>query len=117
MSEESEEQQYPSLVDQGKNLARFSWDLIKHLQKSQNHTALFVSDETYAERTMTCRGCDRYDELENRCRECGCFVPAKAKIILDSCPLNKWKVDDSNWETTFNEIVSNMENDTLDKTP
>ena len=26
---------------------------------------------------------DKYDELENRCKECGCFVPAKAKIILD----------------------------------
>jgi len=104
----SDEKQYPPLAEQAKNLAQFSWDLIKHLQQNQNHTRLFVSDETYNERIMTCRGCDKYDELENRCRECGCYVPAKAKIILDSCPLNKWKEENSNWENIFQEIVTEI---------
>jgi len=104
-----ENTQYPSLAQQGKNLAKFSWDLIKHIQQNQNHTRLFVSDETYKERIMTCKGCDKYNELENRCRECGCYVPAKAKIILDSCPLNKWKEENSNWENIFQEMVTEME--------
>lgn len=113
----SEEQKYPSLTEQGKNLARFSWDLIKHLQKGENLTSLFVSEEVYNERIKTCNSCEKYNDNDKRCTECGCYVHAKAKIVLDACPLNKWKVDDSNWETTFNEIVSKMENDTLDKTP
>lgn len=106
----SENQEYPSLVEQGKNLAKFSWDLIKYLQQNKNHTILFVTDEVYKERMMTCKGCDKYDELENRCKECGCFLPAKAKIILDSCPLGKWKEEDGKWEETFSDIMNNMEN-------
>ncbi len=104
----SEEQKYPSMLQQGKNLAKFSWDLIKHIQ--QNHDKfLFVSDEVYKERMMTCKGCDKYHEFENRCKECGCYVPAKAKVILDSCPLNKWGTDDTGWEEKFNDIVKDME--------
>lgn len=104
----TEQKKYPSFGEQAKNLAQFSWDLIKHLQQNQNHTRLFVSDKTYEKRIMTCKGCDKYDELENRCRECGCFIPAKAKIILDSCPLNKWKEEDDNWEDIFQEIVTEI---------
>ena len=63
---------------------------------------------------LICRSCDSYDELENRCRECGCYVPGKARIILDSCPLNKWGVDSSNWEQKFSEIEKDMG---LDNTP
>ncbi len=111
----SDKDQYPSLGQQAKNLAQFSWDLIKYLQQGQNHNALFVSDEVYKERIMTCHSCDKYDELENRCKECGCFIPPKAKIILDSCPLGKWKEENGKWEETFNEIMNNMQNNSVDK--
>lgn len=104
----SEKQDYPSLLQQGKNLAKFSWDLISHIQKNQDKF-LFVSEETYKERMMTCRGCDKYDEFENRCKECGCFLPAKAKVILDSCPLGKWSADNSSWAEKFNDIMWEME--------
>lgn len=102
------DQNYPSLVQQGKNLAKFSWDLIKYIQQNHN-SVLVVSEEVYKERIMTCRGCDKYDELENRCRECGCYLPAKAKVILDSCPLGKWAEEDSNWEETFKDLVDKIE--------
>lgn len=106
----SDKQEYPSLLQQGKNLAKFSKDLIKYIQKNQDKF-LFVSDETYRERMTICKGCDKYDEFENRCKECGCFLPPKAKIILDSCPLNKWSADDAAWEEKFTNIVSEMEKD------
>lgn len=107
----TDEKKYPSLGEQASNLAKFSWDLIKHLQQNHNHTKLFVSDETYKERVTTCKGCDKYDELENRCTECGCYIPAKAKIILDSCPLNKWKEENDNWENIFQDIVTEIEDE------
>jgi hypothetical protein len=104
----SENQDYPSLVDQGKNLAKFSWDLINYIQKNQ-HKVLFVSDEVYEERINICKGCEKYNDLESRCKECGCFIPAKAKIIIDSCPLNKWKEDKESWEQKFEDITKNLD--------
>ena len=26
--------------------------------------------------------------------ECGCFIPAKAKIAVEACPLGKWEEDE-----------------------
>jgi len=101
------DKEYPSLAQQGKNLAEFTWELLNYITKNEDKV-LFVSDEVYKERTLICKSCDMYDELENRCRECGCYVPAKAKIILDSCPLNKWGVDSSNWKERFSDIQNDM---------
>lgn len=106
MSEQSE-QKYPSLFQQGKNLAGFTWELLNYITKNEDKV-LFVSDEVYKERIGICRTCDKYDELENRCRECGCYVPGKAKINIDSCPLKKWDVDASNWEEKFDNIQKEL---------
>jgi UDP-N-acetylmuramate-alanine ligase len=106
----SEKKQYPSIGEQAKNLANFSWELIQHIHKNQG-SALTVSDEVYIERTTICKSCERFDDLEKRCFECGCYVPAKAKIIVDSCPLNKWKDLSKEWEETFNSMVENIETD------
>ena len=108
----SEKQKYPSLAQQGKNLAGFTWELLNYITKNEEKV-LFVSDEVYKERMNICRSCKRYDEFENRCMECGCYVPGKAKIILDSCPLQKWDVDSTNWEEKFSEIEKDLG---LDKT-
>ena len=37
--------------------------------------------------------------------------PQKAKIILDSCPLNKWTIDQSDWEERFEAIQKGLDND------
>jgi hypothetical protein len=105
-----DKKKYPSLFQQGKNLAGFAWELINYIESNQDKV-LFVSDEVYKKRVLTCRECDKYDELNNRCIECGCYVPAKAKIILDSCPLNKWGVDNSDWEEKFNSIIEDLGKD------
>jgi hypothetical protein len=101
------EKDYPSLFQQGKNLAGFTWELLNYITKNEDKV-LFVSDEVYKERVSICRSCDRYDELENRCVECGCYVPGKAKINIDSCPLKKWDVDSTGWEEKFSNIQKDM---------
>jgi hypothetical protein len=101
------EKDYPSLAQQGKNLAKFSWELINYIIQNEEKV-LFVNDDVYKERVNTCKSCDRYDEFENGCKECGCYIPAKAKIILDSCPLNKWGADSSSWEEKFSNIQKDM---------
>lgn len=107
----SENQDYPSLLEQGKNLAKFSWDVINYIHKNQGEV-LIVSDKVFDERLEICRGCEKYDKYENRCKECGCFIPAKAKIILDSCPLNKWTEDKEGWDKKFEDITKKLEEDT-----
>ena len=103
----SEELESPNLVEKGKNLAKFSWDLIKYL--GNNQETLFASDEIYAERINICKSCDKYIELENQCAECGCYIPMKAKIVLDSCPLEKWTANSDGWDDKFNAIMKDMD--------
>jgi hypothetical protein len=75
---------YPSLVEQGKNLMNFASKI------AQNKGPLFVSDEIKQQRMNICKECDEYDETQIRCKKCGCFLLQKASFSLDSCPLNKW---------------------------
>lgn len=103
----SEEQKYPSLGEQAKNLAKYSWDLVNYIHQNREGV-LFVSDEVYRERMTICKACDKYDELDNRCRQCGCFLPPKAKMILDSCPLDKWTADHQSWEKKFETIIDEI---------
>lgn len=107
----SENNQYPSLIQQGKNLAKFSLELINYLRNNDNdeNTSLMVSDDVYKKRLEICKNCDKFDKSQDRCRECGCFVSVKAKFVLDSCPLNKWIFNDSEWEEIFTNIINDME--------
>ena len=41
-------------------------------------------------RLAVCKTCPEYIELTRQCRECGCFLPAKAAVSSMDCPLDKW---------------------------
>ena len=98
------------LTDKAKNLAKFSWDLIKYIHKNSGEN-LVVNNDVYVERINICKSCPKYLELTNECAECGCYIPMKAKIILDSCPLGKWKESDESWESLFEKIVEDIDNE------
>ena len=85
---------YPSLPEQGKNLAKFAFEVVKNAMQSE---ALFVSDEVKESRLTICRTCEYYDETQVRCKHCGCMLEHKAKFALDSCPIDKWNVSDTDW--------------------
>ena len=42
------------------------------------------------ERMNVCLDCDRYENLLNRCKECGCFLTIKTRMKHLHCPLKKW---------------------------
>lgn len=103
----SEEKQYPSLPDQGKNMAKFVWDVFRHTM--ENHESLFVSDEIAEERIKICQKCEYYDAVQNRCKECGCFLAPKIKFSLESCPIGAWKEHDNEWlNGGFDKVVEEM---------
>ena len=85
-----------------------NWGLIRYIPKNYEKT-LFASDEIYRERLSVCKSCDKYKELENECAECGCYIPMKAKIVLDSCPLEKWTANNEGWDEKFDDIMKDMD--------
>jgi hypothetical protein len=104
------EKQYPSLSEQGKNLAKFSFDLIKNALQSG---ALIVSAEVQAQRLEICKVCEHYDAEQTRCKHCGCYLTAKISFALDSCPVQKWTENEETWmNENFNKVMDNIENQT-----
>jgi len=101
----TEESQYPSLGDQAKNLAQFSFNVVSSAINSEN--SLFATEEIINERMDICRSCEYYDAKQVRCRRCGCFLKQKVRFIFDSCPLSKWTVSDENW---LDNIAAKIEN-------
>ena len=100
--------EYPSLPDQGKNLAKFTFEVLK---KAMSSNALFVSDEVKEERLKICRTCEYYDPDQVRCKHCGCFLEHKAGYALDSCPISKWEESDSEWIAQgYDEVLDAINN-------
>ena len=101
---------YPSLFDQGKNLAQFSWKLIQYLQQHghEDNKNLMVSDKVYNERMEICKSCPKYDKEQIRCFECGCYLSVKARFILNECPLDKWTMSEEEWESSLNNIINDI---------
>ena len=86
---------YPSLPEQGKNLAKFTFQV---LQKALNGGPLIVSETVYQKRMSICRKCEYFDKSAIRCKHCGCFLQQKARVALDSCPINRWTEVDETWD-------------------
>ena len=98
---------YPSLPEQGKNLAKFAFELVKNAMQSD---ALFVSDEVKEERLTICRACEYYDEEQFRCKHCGCWLESKSRFALDSCPIDKWVESDTDWMNgKYDEVLEILE--------
>lgn len=43
-----------------------------------------------SERLKICRDCERLFKPTQTCRECGCFMVVKTRLINARCPLGKW---------------------------
>ena len=98
---------YPSLPEQGKNLAKFAFEVVKSAMQSE---ALFVSDEVREQRLAICRTCSYYDETQVRCKHCGCMLEHKARFALDSCPIDSWRESDTDWMNgKYDEVLESLQ--------
>jgi hypothetical protein len=59
------------------------WDLL-------NRRLGRVDRQTAVQRLQLCQECPKLVRLTRQCTECGCFMPAKAKLPNASCPLGTW---------------------------
>ena len=58
------------------------WDLLKR----ENWTDSEITDA----RMDVCRACPELIQATTTCKKCGCFMVAKTKLELASCPIGKW---------------------------
>jgi hypothetical protein len=48
-------------------------------------------EKTESEKRMKiCLECDHLNKLIHQCKECGCFMNLKTKLINAKCPIGKW---------------------------
>jgi hypothetical protein len=88
----SEEQQYPSIPDQAKNIVSLVQDAISDVLKGNQ---LFASDEEQTRRMDICKKCEYFNEEDVRCRHCGCFLKQKVSLTASKCPIHRWENNDS----------------------
>jgi len=89
MSQENNqgEDKFPSLVQQGKNLLGLAKDIGSD---ALTGSSIFVDKFEEQRRYDICQGCDSFDRIRKRCKECGCFMQKKVAFSSAECPLGKW---------------------------
>ena len=86
------EEQFPSINEQGKNLAKFTFEVVKNVIdiSPSNQTKFLISEEEQKQRLDVCKKCEYYSVRQNRCRQCGCHMGTKVKFGVSQCPIGKW---------------------------
>lgn len=49
-----------------------------------------ADDITAENRYSTCKECPEFLSLTKQCKQCGCVMPAKVKLLNAECPIGKW---------------------------
>lgn len=49
-----------------------------------------VSEQTKQERLNICKTCTEFTVSMRTCKQCGCYMPAKAMFAESNCPINLW---------------------------
>ena len=50
-----------------------------------------ADEQVFNKRLNICSSCDKFSKLTHQCKECGCFMNLKAKLLHSKCPLDKWE--------------------------
>ena len=58
------------------------WDFL-------NPDTEYATDAVAEARMKICEGCEHFMATK-QCSECGCFMPAKTKLLHAQCPIRKW---------------------------
>ena len=67
----------------------------------ERETLFDSSKKCQKERWSICHACEHFDEPEEGCKECGCYLPHKIKDQWGDCPLDKWISNDEEWKSKY----------------
>lgn len=89
---DNQKEEFPSIKEQGKNLAKFTFEVVKDsvLNIGVTEGEVFASDELKKERMDICKKCEYYSMRQERCKKCGCWLVHKVKFKVSECPIKKW---------------------------
>lgn len=76
-------EKYPSIITQAKSFGKAA---VKQVAAGMPTR----SAEKIAEAMRICKQCPKYVAEDERCKKCGCRMPAKIKWATTNCPLKKW---------------------------
>ena len=82
-------EEFPSLPEQGKNLLKSAYDILKGKIEDPSQPVL-VNDDAYNARLEICMECDKLTSDTQMCKLCGCYMKIKAKVTHAHCPEHKW---------------------------
>lgn len=55
-----------------------------------NPNTEWASAELSEKRYDICKSCPELIKLTKQCKKCGCFMAAKTKLNMATCPIGKW---------------------------
>jgi hypothetical protein len=87
MNSESNDNQMPSLPQQGINLTSTVADIIRETLQGNN---LFASEFEQQRRYDICQVCEYFYAPQAKCKKCGCFMKKKVEFNATKCPIGKW---------------------------
>ena len=89
---DNQKEEFPSIKEQGKNLAKFTFEVVKDsvLNIGVTEGEVFANDELKKERMDICKKCEHYSMRQERCKQCGCWLVHKVKFKVSECPIKKW---------------------------
>lgn len=89
---DNQKEEFPSIKEQGKNLAKFTFEVVKDsvLNIGVTEGEVFANDELKKERMDICKKCEHYSMRQERCKKCGCWLVHKVKFKVSECPIKKW---------------------------
>ena len=72
------------------------------------------SSDCQKERWSICESCEYFDEPEEGCKRCGCYLPHKIQDPWGDCPLDKWISNDEEWNNVHYDQIKQV---IIDKYP
>jgi len=78
---------YPSFGQMARNLGG---SVVRNVQSVAAGNELKISESEAKRRLDTCKSCEFFDEVQQRCRKCGCYMAVKTYLKAEKCPIGKW---------------------------
>lgn len=63
-----------------------------------------VDEQTKLARLSICGTCEEFNKTIKNCKQCGCYMPAKAMFAVSTCPIGKWTTS-----TPGNSLINQIE--------
>jgi hypothetical protein len=62
-------------------------DVLRHAVASGE----VIDKQLGVSRLLVCADCKEFERKWGRCKQCGCFMKAKALLVAAKCPIGKWR--------------------------